>query len=77
MEWLRSYRPDLVERYEQLYARGAYVSRDESDRIQRLLRSSRRDPASRLGVRNMRGVEELGGDSGLRTERRVVQESLF
>src|SRR5215212_9277441 len=77
MEWLRSYRPDLMERYEQLYARGAYVSRDESDRIQRLLRSSRRDPASRLGVRNMRGVQELGGDSGLRTERRVVQESLF
>ena len=28
MDWLRSYRPDLVERYEALYARGAYVSRD-------------------------------------------------
>ena len=27
MEWLRSYRPDLVERYEELYARGAYVPR--------------------------------------------------
>ena len=25
MDWLRSYRPDLVERYEKLYARGAYA----------------------------------------------------
>ena len=25
MEWLRSYRPDLVERYERLYGRGAYL----------------------------------------------------
>src|SRR3954465_2595242 len=25
MDWLRSYRPDLVSRYEQLYARGAYA----------------------------------------------------
>ena len=38
MEWLRSYRPDLVERYEQLYARGAYVGREERERIQALLR---------------------------------------
>ena len=41
MEWLRCYRPDLVERYEELYARGAYVPRDESERIQRLLRAAR------------------------------------
>ena len=25
MDWLRAYRPDLVERYEELYARGAYA----------------------------------------------------
>ena len=43
-----SYRPDLVERYEELYARGAYVPRDESERIQRLLRSAKRDPDTRL-----------------------------
>jgi hypothetical protein len=41
MEWLRSYRPYLVERYEQLYARGAYVSKEERERIQALLRSGR------------------------------------
>jgi len=77
MEWLRSYRPDLVERYEELYARGAYVPRDESERIQRLLRSAKRDPDTRLGVRSMRGVTELTETEGSARERRVVQESLF
>jgi DNA repair photolyase len=38
MEWLRSYRPDLVPRYEELYARGAYVGKAERERIQALLR---------------------------------------
>jgi DNA repair photolyase len=41
-EWLRSYRPDLVPRYERLYARGAYVAREESERIQALLRPGRK-----------------------------------
>jgi hypothetical protein len=77
MEWLRSYRPDLVERYEELYARGAYVPREESERIQRLLRSSKRDPASRLGVRSMRGVREPDQVDGLTAGPRVVQEALF
>jgi DNA repair photolyase len=53
MEWLRSYRPDLVEHYEELYARGAYLPRDEADRLRGLLRDGgapraqpfRRDPA--------------------------------
>jgi DNA repair photolyase len=60
MDWLRSYRPDLVERYEALYARGAYVSRHEQDRLRRLLASPRpravgepprRSPADSRGVR--------------------------
>jgi len=40
-EWLRSYRPDLVPGYEQLYARGAYVGKEERERIQALLRRGR------------------------------------
>ena len=32
-EWLQSYRPDLVPRYEELYARGAYVGSAERERI--------------------------------------------
>ena len=35
-DWLRSQRPDLVERYDQLYARGAYAPRAERERIARL-----------------------------------------
>jgi DNA repair photolyase len=37
MDWLRSYRPDLVPRYEQLYARGAYAPAAERRRIARLV----------------------------------------
>jgi hypothetical protein len=60
MEWLRSYRPDLVERYEGLYRRGAYAPREEQDRLRRLLRTAqtrsgreppRRSPADSRGVR--------------------------
>jgi DNA repair photolyase len=40
-EWLRSYRPDLVPRYEQLYARGAYVGKEERERIEALVRRGR------------------------------------
>jgi DNA repair photolyase len=41
-EWLRSYRPDLVARYEELYARGAYVGRAERERIRGLVRRGAR-----------------------------------
>jgi hypothetical protein len=60
MEWLRSYRPDLVDRYEGLYRRGAYAPREEQDRLRRLLRTThtetghdppRRSPADSRGVR--------------------------
>jgi DNA repair photolyase len=33
MDWLRSQRPDLVPRYERLYARGAYAPKAERDRL--------------------------------------------
>jgi DNA repair photolyase len=38
MDWLRGYRPDLVERYERLYARSAYAPKDEQERLQQLAR---------------------------------------
>jgi DNA repair photolyase len=55
MDWLRSYRPDLVPRYEALYARGAYAPKAERERLSRLVRAGRRvtglrrDPAARNG----------------------------
>jgi DNA repair photolyase len=42
MDWLRSYRPDLVPRYEALYARGAYAPPAERERLSRLVRGGRR-----------------------------------
>jgi DNA repair photolyase len=38
MEWLASYRPDLIPRYERLYARGAYAPKAERDRISAVAR---------------------------------------
>jgi len=51
MDWLRSYRPDLVPMYERLYRHGAYAPRGERDRIDGLVRerwsrpAPERDPA--------------------------------
>jgi DNA repair photolyase len=42
MDWLRSYRPDLVPRYESLYARGAYAPKAERERLAQVVRSGRR-----------------------------------
>jgi DNA repair photolyase len=42
MDWLRSYRPDLVPRYERLYARGAYAPQAERERISGLVRQGSR-----------------------------------
>ena len=46
MDWLRTYRPDLVPRYEQLYARGAYAPKEERERIARLIRRGQAPPAA-------------------------------
>jgi DNA repair photolyase len=85
MEWLRSYRPDLVERYEALYRRGAYAPRDEQDRLRALLRQvgartisapPRRSPADSRGVRRERpAVADRRAD--LADGRAGRQEALF
>jgi DNA repair photolyase len=41
MGWLRSQRPDLVARYEKLYARGAYAPRAERERLSALVARGR------------------------------------
>jgi DNA repair photolyase len=40
-DWLRQYRPDLIPRYEELYARGAYMRGPERDRLSALTRGRR------------------------------------
>jgi DNA repair photolyase len=52
MDWLRSYRPDLVPRYEELYAgRRAYAPPAERERMARLLREGRDRVEDRTGKR--------------------------
>jgi DNA repair photolyase len=46
MDWLRSQRPDLVARYEELYARGAYAPKAERARIAALVRGPGRTKRS-------------------------------
>jgi DNA repair photolyase len=55
MDWLRSYRPDLVERYERLYARGAYAPRAERRRLAALASD---------GVRSWREIQSGEGPDG-------------
>jgi DNA repair photolyase len=43
-EWLEEHRPDLIPRYEKLYARGAYAPQAERDRLSALVKTG-----SRLG----------------------------
>lgn len=91
MEWLRSYRPDLVDLYEELYARGAYLPTPERDRIARLLsnagapatRPFRRDPADERPF-NRAFRRQMGPRARPRTATRqrpgppsAVQEALF
>ena len=45
MDWLRGNRPDLVARYERLYARGAYAPRAERARLSGLVRGRGRRPS--------------------------------
>ena len=76
MGWLREQRPDLVERYERLYARGAYAPAQERKRLAGLVRRedrwARRDlRGSARPFRTARAPLETG------REERVDQQALF
>jgi hypothetical protein len=83
MDWLRAYRPDLVERYERLYRHGAYVPREEQERLQKLLGRFRRPTegaARRRAVPNLRGLPPRArgtGDEERRPAPQGRQEALF
>ena len=63
MEWLASYRPDLVPRYERLYARGAYAPKAERDRIAALTRPGRRSGPGLRGAAADSTRPDPGGGS--------------
>jgi DNA repair photolyase len=56
-DWLREHRPDLMPRYEELYARGAYVRREEAERLSAMVRRP-----GRTGPR--RGIREQDDATG-------------
>jgi DNA repair photolyase len=51
-EWLEAHRPDLVPRYEQLYARGAYAPPAERQRLQDLATPPGRPSSPRRYMRD-------------------------
>jgi len=74
-DWLRQYRPDLIPRYEELYARGAYMPPAERERLSSLVRRGTR------GIRGAGGMRRVpprarAGENGS-AEPRVTQGSLF
>jgi DNA repair photolyase len=79
MDWLRSYRPDLVPRYEQLYGRGAYLPQHDRERLGRMIGSG---PLTTRPTpwRDHRGIRRQGGTSPETVVDRSpapVQEALF
>jgi DNA repair photolyase len=73
-EWLRSYRPDLVETYEALYARGAYAPRAERERLGALVRREETSWPSRFGSREREPTPQAGWEPEPEPGR---QETLF
>src|SRR5436309_3182844 len=51
-DWLKSHRPDLIPRYEQLYARGAYAPPAERQRLQELATPPGRPSSPRRYMRD-------------------------
>jgi DNA repair photolyase len=90
MDWLRAQRPDLVPRYERLYARGAYAPPEERARLAKLVRRAGAPSAFRLRGRrsghesgeaqDTPGEGTHGGDASpapRAPEQRTLQTSLF
>ena len=73
-DWLRQYRPDLVERYEALYRRGAYMAKDERERLAARARGG--SPPGRFSV-PPRGSGDPPPSPALAPELRSRQATLF
>jgi DNA repair photolyase len=74
-DWLKAKRPDLIPRYEQLYARGAYLPKAESERLSKMVGQS-----TVQRRRYLRDRVNLGRElpqAPPRRERPVEQPSLF
>ncbi|HEV2811983.1 MAG TPA: intein-containing Rv2578c family radical SAM protein [Solirubrobacteraceae bacterium] len=70
MDWLRSYRPDLVPRYEELYRRGAYAPPAERKRLAELVRHD--ELRGGTWPRDLRGVAAANGRASAGEEIRAI-----
>ncbi len=77
MDWLRTKRPDLVDRYEELYARGSYAPAAERRRIERVLREAPR--VSRMTEERFfrRGTKRASTPARAPEPAAPTQEALF
>ena len=77
MGWLRSQRPDLLERYEELYRHGAYMPTQERERLARMVRRAGASDR-RWRMHGPAGSEVAEGmTSSTANADAAVQESLF
>jgi DNA repair photolyase len=76
-EWLREHRPDLVERYERMYAKGAYLPAPERRRLELAAGAPwvRPDTADPFRNRHRGGRHPPAPKPA--PERKALQESLF
>jgi DNA repair photolyase len=73
MDWLRAQRPDLIERYQELYRRGAYAPQQERERLSRLVR---RGPGGARGIRRSQPVVSPPAEQEA-LQKRSDQQALF
>ncbi len=81
MDWLRSYRPDLVDHYEELYGTSGYLPAREQERLRGMLvhPDGPRPSAFRLRVQERRAHQAEQARQAIAAARRsrTVQEALF
>ena len=77
-DWLRDQRPDLVERYEEIYRRGAYAPAEERRRLGALVARGRvRARAPSLRGRDPTPAEQRNMTSTSRHSEPPAQDTLF
>jgi DNA repair photolyase len=72
-DWLRERRPDLLPRYEELYERGAYMRKEEANRLSSMVRRPGRT-GPRRGIVEERSSDKRGEE---RDQPAAQQSSLF
>jgi DNA repair photolyase len=75
-DWLRAHRPDLIPRYERLYARGAYAPQAERERLAAMVKRGEWVPPGR-GSRWRTPGREAAPEVAPEPKRMPRQEALF